>query len=393
MNNQSAINAQEEQQPVYLIVFAILAIFTALEVGSSYLTDLPEAIKIGLLVFLAAIKVALVLLYFMHLRFDSRIFAMPVALGLVLIIPLLLIVTLTTRASGSNSAQSASASSGGGQSQTVNVTEESYNIALSTNSVPAGLVTFHITNNASDMPHELLVIKTDRAADNLPTDNSGNVDEGSVTVVKKAENIAPGTSTDITADLQAGHYVLICNIPGHYSQGMRVELNVGGGSGSNQSSTSTSPSSTAESTPPSDNTSSIMVTQDTFSIALSADTVPAGPVTFQVENVANELPHTLWIIQTDQSADSLPTGENGDLMENELNIVGSIDQISPGASQQLTLNLQSGHYALVCHIPNHFHEGEYADLIVSNGTGTDATPESTAEATPQEPAATEDVSG
>ncbi|MCA9916086.1 MAG: cytochrome C oxidase subunit IV family protein, partial [Anaerolineae bacterium] len=157
---------QQEQQPVYFIVFAILAIFTVFEIGTSYLTDLPQVIKIGLLVFLAAVKVGLVLAYFMHLRFDNRIFVLPVALGVVLIVPLLLIVTLTTRPASdgsSNQNQGATASSSG--SQTLNVTEESYNISLSTNTLQAGNVTFHVTNAASQMPHELLIIKTDQAPD------------------------------------------------------------------------------------------------------------------------------------------------------------------------------------------------------------------------------------
>jgi uncharacterized cupredoxin-like copper-binding protein len=30
----------------------------------------------------------------------------------------------------------------------------------------------------------------------------------------------------LAANLEAGHYVLVCNLPGHYQGGMRVDLTV-----------------------------------------------------------------------------------------------------------------------------------------------------------------------
>jgi caa(3)-type oxidase subunit IV len=80
----------------YLVVFVILALFTVMETGVAYLPDLPEGVRIGVLGFLAATKASLVLLYFMHLKSDYRLFALPFALGLFLVVPLILIVGLTT---------------------------------------------------------------------------------------------------------------------------------------------------------------------------------------------------------------------------------------------------------------------------------------------------------
>lgn len=391
MRNDTTTHEQQEQQPVYLIVFAILAIFTALEVGSSYLTDLPLAIRIGLLVFLAAVKVGLVLLYFMHLRFDNRIFALPVALGVVLIIPFLLIVTLTTNPGGTSPGGQASSGGNGGGSQTVDVTEESYNISLSTNTVQPGAVTFHITNKASQMPHELLIIRTDSAPDQLPTDSSGNVDEGQVDIVAQAQDIQPGSSQDVSVDLQAGHYVLICNIPGHYSQGMRVGLTVGSGDSS-----ASNPTATPESTAPADS-AMVTVVEKTFSIEVSPASVAPGSVTFQISNEATDLPHELLIVRSDSPADALPTDENGDLIQSQLDIIDSVEGIPPGERRTLTVDLDAGHYALVCNIPNHYHEGMYADFTV--GTNAEATAEATPEAsassttpTPAPPMTTEEAS-
>lgn len=75
----------------YLFVYIFLAVFTGIEIGTSYLAPL---IRIPVLLLLAAIKAALVLLYFMHLRSDSRLYTMLFAIGLVLIIPLSLIMIL-----------------------------------------------------------------------------------------------------------------------------------------------------------------------------------------------------------------------------------------------------------------------------------------------------------
>jgi caa(3)-type oxidase subunit IV len=91
----SAARLFSEPSP-YVVVFVILVLFTVMETGVAYLPNLPEGVRIGVLGFLAATKVSLVLLYFMHLKSDYRLFALPFALGLVLVVPLLLIVGLTT---------------------------------------------------------------------------------------------------------------------------------------------------------------------------------------------------------------------------------------------------------------------------------------------------------
>ena len=44
--------------------------------------------------------------------------------------------------------------------------------------------------------------------------------------LKQMTNIAAGRVTTLSADLQPGHYVIICNVAGHYQLGMRVALTV-----------------------------------------------------------------------------------------------------------------------------------------------------------------------
>jgi cytochrome c oxidase subunit 4 len=57
----------------YVKVAIVLAIITALEVGLYYM-NLADGLLIGLLLFFSLLKFALVVLWFMHLKFDSRTF-------------------------------------------------------------------------------------------------------------------------------------------------------------------------------------------------------------------------------------------------------------------------------------------------------------------------------
>jgi cytochrome c oxidase subunit 4 len=81
-----------EKRANYLGIFILLAVFTLVETLLSYLQQ--EIIKVPLLIGLSALKAILVLLYFMHLKFDNRIFSYLFIAGLLLPIPLILIITV-----------------------------------------------------------------------------------------------------------------------------------------------------------------------------------------------------------------------------------------------------------------------------------------------------------
>lgn len=231
---------QEEPRPApkYWVVFVLLAIFTALEVAAASFLSLNAGVKIGILVFLAVVKVALVVLYFMHLRFDSSIFALPFALGLVLMMPSILIITLTMNSVPFSQSVYTETATG----QLVDVREVSFRLHLSRDTVKAGPVTFHVVNGADDMLHEFIIVKTDLEATNLPLDPvTSRVNEDAIEIVTSQDNIEPAQSRDINVNLDEGHYVLICNLPGHYLQGMMIDFNVKG--------SSPVPASTSESTP------------------------------------------------------------------------------------------------------------------------------------------------
>jgi cytochrome c oxidase subunit IV len=84
------------KHPNYVGVFLALGILTAIEVATS--VYIPEPTRIPLLLLMAAIKGALVALYYMHLRFDSRIFAFFFGAAIfVLAIPFALILLLVSQ--------------------------------------------------------------------------------------------------------------------------------------------------------------------------------------------------------------------------------------------------------------------------------------------------------
>jgi uncharacterized cupredoxin-like copper-binding protein len=106
----------------------------------------------------------------------------------------------------------------------VSATLADFTITLDSNSAPAGEVTFDVSNDA-EQTHEFVVFQTDLPQDQLPTEN-GDVDEAGegVTLVDEIEDIEGGSSQSLTVNLDAGSYVLICNLPGHYEQGMHASF-------------------------------------------------------------------------------------------------------------------------------------------------------------------------
>ncbi len=75
----------------YVMVAIALAIATAIEVAWYY-ASVPHALFVALLLFLSFVKFSLVVLWFMHLRFDSLIFRRLFATGLALALSVYLIV-------------------------------------------------------------------------------------------------------------------------------------------------------------------------------------------------------------------------------------------------------------------------------------------------------------
>ena len=77
----------------YVRIGIILVVLTAIEVAISY-SDIRSAIMIPALLGLAFVKFLLVVLWFMHLKFDDRRYARFFVMGLALAFTLFLIVLI-----------------------------------------------------------------------------------------------------------------------------------------------------------------------------------------------------------------------------------------------------------------------------------------------------------
>jgi uncharacterized cupredoxin-like copper-binding protein len=136
---------------------------------------------------------------------------------------------------GSPSSAAASPSpAGGGGTTTVPVTLQEWSVLPESDSVPAGSVTFKVTNTGPDDVHEFVVLKTDLDPGALPVDANGAVTEegDGIEVVDEIEDVAVGATPELTVTLAPGKHVLLCNIyaeteqEAHYKMGMRIGFTV-----------------------------------------------------------------------------------------------------------------------------------------------------------------------
>jgi uncharacterized cupredoxin-like copper-binding protein len=114
------------------------------------------------------------------------------------------------------------ASTSDAASKSSKVTLSEFKISASPKSVSAGKVTFTVSNQGH-MTHEMAVIRTTKAASKLPVSYNRASEKGKV---GEAADIGAGKSKTLALTLKKGHYVLICNIRGHYKGGMRADFTV-----------------------------------------------------------------------------------------------------------------------------------------------------------------------
>jgi uncharacterized cupredoxin-like copper-binding protein len=108
---------------------------------------------------------------------------------------------------------------------TVKVTLREWEITPSQRHQRAGKVTF-VAHNAGKLEHELVVIRSNRPANDLPRDGRDASETGSQGEIG---GVMPGMTGRVTLDLRPGRYVLICNRSdhdGHYEHGMFAAFTV-----------------------------------------------------------------------------------------------------------------------------------------------------------------------
>jgi uncharacterized cupredoxin-like copper-binding protein len=94
--------------------------------------------------------------------------------------------------------------------------------------VPAGTVSFRIRNQGPTS-HQVLFVRTDRAPDKLPLQRDGltvNEDASGIELVDEVGGLDIDDHRTLVLGLAPGHYVLYCNLEGHYLGGMYAALTV-----------------------------------------------------------------------------------------------------------------------------------------------------------------------
>ena len=109
----------------------------------------------------------------------------------------------------------------------------------------------------------------------------------------------------------------------------------------------------------------VNVTETEFKIEADATSAPAGQVTFNIKNNGT-IAHEFVVIKTDDDASALPVASGAsEVDEEQLEVVDEKEDIAAGASVTLTVNLDAGHYALICNVEGHYPAGMHLDFTVS----------------------------
>jgi uncharacterized cupredoxin-like copper-binding protein len=109
----------------------------------------------------------------------------------------------------------------------VDLSKAPMGMKLSRASVPAGPVTFEVTNSSKDTVHEMIVMYLADPSKPLPyLQSESRVDEDKAGDKGEVSELDPGKSGSLTVDLKPGKYVLICNVPFHFTAGMWTTFEV-----------------------------------------------------------------------------------------------------------------------------------------------------------------------
>jgi uncharacterized cupredoxin-like copper-binding protein len=112
---------------------------------------------------------------------------------------------------------------GCGAAAPVHVELSDFAIQLARNTLKSGDVTLTISNTGT-ATHELVVVQTDLGFSQLPVAADGKADENDLKGMGEVEDIEAGMSSALKLNLPPGHYMLICNLPGHFADGMHAEF-------------------------------------------------------------------------------------------------------------------------------------------------------------------------
>ena len=100
-------------------------------------------------------------------------------------------------------------------------------IEINPKTVPAGKVTFRVTNKSNAVVHEMIVATVKDENFVMPfLAGENRVDEDKAGDLGEVSELDPGKSGSLIIEMKLGTYLLYCNVPGHYMMGMWTVLKV-----------------------------------------------------------------------------------------------------------------------------------------------------------------------
>lgn len=97
-------------------------------------------------------------------------------------------------------------------------------------------------------------------------------------------------------------------------------------------------------------------------ITLTSSEVRAGTVTFIVRNRGGSA-HDFIVIKTELAPDKLPIDAQAQKARED-GRVGGLEELAPGKGGNVRVDLQPGHYLLICNVPTHYQLGMRTELTV-----------------------------
>lgn len=130
-------------------------------------------------------------------------------------------------AGGEGAGETVAAGEGAGATLTIKMGD--FFFAPKDATAKAGATTIEAPNEGS-VEHELVLFKTNMDPAKLPTEAGGGVDEEKMDQIAEEGGEVPDVEAGVTKSgkfhLTPGKYVMFCNLPGHYAQGMYGTLTV-----------------------------------------------------------------------------------------------------------------------------------------------------------------------
>ena len=233
-----------------------------------------------------------------------------------------------------------------------------WKVSVSAGRAQAGDVEFAIANFGT-IQHEFLVVKTDIKDGKIPlgADNRFSEEGEGILVVDEISEWSVDEAKVLKVTLDPGNYQLLCNIEGHYANGMHTTFVVDEGSG-------VAPAKKKPAEPVQSN--DVTGTVKEWEVDVNAQGATAGDVTFTMTNDGT-IQHEFLVVKTDIEDGKIPLGADNRFSEEGegLAVIDEIPEWSIKQTKTLTLKLDPGNYQLLCNIEGHYANGMHTTFVVT----------------------------